>query len=131
MHEPRAPSIDAAATRCEPCSTGTPALQGDDLARVRSRVREEWQVVADHHLEREFRFRNFRDALAFANSVGDVAERLGHHPEMLVGWGRVRLTLWTHKSHGLTESDFALASEIDAVHASAGSASTSPKEVSR
>ena len=67
----------------------------------------------EHHLEKEFLFRDFVSALAFVNRVGELAEREGHHPDVHLAWGKVRLTLWTHKIDGLTESDFVLAAKAD------------------
>jgi 4a-hydroxytetrahydrobiopterin dehydratase len=70
-------------------------------------------VVADHHLERRFPFKNFRQALAFTNRVGALAEAEGHHPDIYLAWGKVDLKIWTHTIDGLTESDFILAAKID------------------
>ena len=72
-----------------------------------------WSVANEHHLHREFRFPDFKQALAFVNRVGEVAEEQGHHPDIALTWGKVGITLWTHKIDGLTESDFILASKID------------------
>jgi 4a-hydroxytetrahydrobiopterin dehydratase len=62
---------------------------------------------------RAFKFPDFKSALAFVNRVGGVAEEQGHHPDILLGWGKVEITLWTHAVDGLTESDFILAAKID------------------
>ena len=67
----------------------------------------------EHHLEKEFRFKDFAEALAFTNKVGAIAEAEGHHPDIYVAWGKVRITIWTHKIDGLTRSDFVLAAKID------------------
>ena len=67
-------------------------------------------------LEKAFVFGNFRQALAFANQVGELAESQGHHPDIYLTWGKVKLTIWTHTIDGLTESDFILAAKIDALH---------------
>jgi 4a-hydroxytetrahydrobiopterin dehydratase len=71
--------------------------------------------VAEHHLERVFRFADFRSALAFTNQVGELAEREQHHPDIHLAWGKVKLRIWTHKIDGLTESDFILAAKVDAL----------------
>lgn len=69
---------------------------------------------ADHRrIERTFPFPDFVRALGFANRIGEIAEAEGHHPDLLVAWGRVEVTIWTHKVNGLTESDFILAAKID------------------
>jgi 4a-hydroxytetrahydrobiopterin dehydratase len=74
-----------------------------------------WQVVDDHHLEKEYTFKNFREALDFTNRVGELAESIGHHPDILLAWGRVKLTVWTHKIDGLFSADFVFAAKADAV----------------
>jgi 4a-hydroxytetrahydrobiopterin dehydratase len=98
---------------CVACQGGSPPLQNDELARLRRELADGWQVVAQHHLEREYKFRNFRDALAFTNQVGELAETQNHHPDISLAWGKVKLTLWTHKIDGLTESDFIFAAKVD------------------
>jgi 4a-hydroxytetrahydrobiopterin dehydratase len=69
--------------------------------------------VDEHHLEKEYKFRNFQEALDFTNHVGELAERQNHHPDIYLAWGKVRLTIWTHKIDGLTESDFVFAAKAD------------------
>jgi len=98
---------------CVPCKGEVPPLQARDLARLKSELAPGWQVVKDHHLEREFKFKNFVEAQAFTNKVGDLAEQQGHHPDIFLTWGKVKVTIWTHKIDGLTESDFVLAAKID------------------
>jgi len=73
----------------------------------------EWKVVEGHHIVRSFIFPDFRQALAFVNKVGEVAESQGHHPDILLAWGKAEISIWTHKINGLTESDFILAAKID------------------
>ena len=90
-------------------------MQPEQVADLLSQLGGGWEVTADHRLEREVRFRNFAEALQFANQIGAVAEREGHHPELLVGWGRVRVSLWTHAVSALTENDFVLAAKVDAL----------------
>ena len=72
-----------------------------------------WRVVDEHHLEKAYAFDDFRQALDFTNRVGDIAEAEGHHPDVHLGWGRVTLTIWTHKIDGLTDIDFILAARAD------------------
>jgi len=73
----------------------------------------EWKVVDNHHLERQFTFPDFKTALRFVNQVGTLSEEQGHHPDISLAWGKVGITIWTHKINGLTESDFILAAKID------------------
>ena len=72
-----------------------------------------WRVVDQHHLWKSFAFPDFRTALEFVNRVGATAEAEGHHPDLLLAWGKVDIKIWTHKVDGLTESDFILAAKID------------------
>jgi 4a-hydroxytetrahydrobiopterin dehydratase len=73
-----------------------------------------WTATHDGtRIERTYAFKQFSDAMAFANRVGEIAEHEGHHPDLHVGWGRCRVEIWTHKINGLTESDFFLAAKAD------------------
>lgn len=72
-----------------------------------------WRAVDGHHLEKEFRFKNFRQALDFTNRVGELAEDVGHHPDIYLAWGQVKLTVWTHKIDGLHQADFVFAAKAD------------------
>jgi len=104
---------DLAGRACVPCRGGVPPLQGTALRRFHRALGRRWKVVRGHHLEKEFKFPDFKQALAFVNRVGKVAEQQGHHPDLHLGWGRVKVVLWTHKINGLTESDFVLAAKIE------------------
>jgi 4a-hydroxytetrahydrobiopterin dehydratase len=103
---------DLADKTCVPCKGDVPPLAGAELESL-SRQLPEWEVVDGHHLRREFRFRNFREALEFVNRVGELAEEQGHHPDVDFGWGHAGITIFTHKIDGLTESDFVLAAKVD------------------
>jgi len=98
---------------CVACKGGVPPLQGGELVGLSGQLAAGWRVVNEHHLEREFKFPDFAQALAFANRVGQLAESQNHHPDIYLAWGRVKLTLWTHKIDGLTESDFVFAAKVD------------------
>jgi 4a-hydroxytetrahydrobiopterin dehydratase len=104
---------DLASQQCVPCKGGVPPLRGEPLAGLLARLGGGWRVVEEHHLEKEYRFRNFREALDFTNQVGELAEAQNHHPDIHLAWGRVRVTIWTHKIDGLTESDFVFAAKTD------------------
>lgn len=88
-------------------------MRGKELARLAGELGGGWQVVAEHQLEKEYQFKDFREALDFTNKVGELAEAQGHHPDIYLAWGKVKLTVWTHKINGLTESDFVLAAKVD------------------
>jgi 4a-hydroxytetrahydrobiopterin dehydratase len=76
-------------------------------------LRGAWRIDGEGHLTREYTFPDFISALRFVNEVGRLAESLQHHPDIAVGWGYVRLTLWTHSANGLTELDFKLAEAVE------------------
>lgn len=107
---------DLASKNCVPCRGGVPPLAGKELDALAKQV-PEWKVVDGHHIMRLFKFPNFRQALAFVNKVGELAEQQGHHPDILLAWGKAEITTWTHAINGLTESDFILAAKIDKLHA--------------
>jgi len=98
---------------CVPCKGGSPALKGQELKELAQQLDGGWKVVDEHHLEKEYKFPDFRQALDFTNKVGELAEAQGHHPDIFLAWGKVRLTIWTHKINGLSESDFVMAAKTD------------------
>jgi 4a-hydroxytetrahydrobiopterin dehydratase len=100
---------------CVPCRGGVPPLKADQISSLLDILGSGWQAVDEHHLEKEFGFDDFAQALAFTNRIGAVAEEEGHHPDIYLSWGKVGLKIWTHKIDGLTESDFILAAKADIV----------------
>ncbi len=98
---------------CIPCSGGVPALHGDELTRLGALLGGGWTIVEEHHLQKEFAFPDFAQALAFTNRIGAIAEGEGHHPDIALAWGKVGITVWTHKVDGLTRADFVLAAKIE------------------
>ena len=107
---------DLASQTCVPCRGGVPPLNGAELQQVLQQV-PQWKAVNEHHLTRAFTFPDFKQALAFVNRVGELAEQQGHHPDILLTWGKAEITLWTHKIDGLTHSDFIMAAKIDQLYA--------------
>ena len=103
---------DLSSRQCIPCRGGVPPLQGQEITNLLMEL-DGWEVLNQHHLKKNFSFANFREAQQFVNRIGDLAEEQGHHPDICFGWGRVEITIWTHKIDGLTESDFILAAKID------------------
>lgn len=97
---------------CVPCRGGVPPLTEEQIRPLKAQVKD-WTVVNNHHLEKQFKFPDFKTALAFVNKVGSLAEEQGHHPDISLAWGKVGVIIWTHKIDGLTESDFILAAKID------------------
>lgn len=101
---------------CVPCRGDTPPLRGEAIRALQRELDPTWSAIDEHHLERTFRFRNFRDALTFTNGVGELAEAERHHPDIALAWGRVGVSIWTHKIDGLTESDFIFAAKCDEIY---------------
>ena len=104
---------ELARRECVPCKGSVPPLKGSAIGALLEELGGSWRVVDEHHLENEFRFKNFKEALAFVNKVGGLAEKVNHHPDLHVSWGRVKVTLYTHKIGGLSETDFVFAAKTD------------------
>ncbi len=104
---------ELAKKECIPCRGGISPLKGEKLARIKNDLNNGWEVVEEHHLEKEYKFNNFREALDFTNKVGELAEVQHHHPDIYLSWGKVKVAIRTHKIDGLTESDFIFAAKTD------------------
>jgi len=87
-------------------------MKGEEIEKLLPQLAG-WQVIDEHHLQKLYRFKDFRESLEFVNRVGKLAEQQGHHPDICFGWGKADVTIWTHKIDGLSESDFVLAAKID------------------
>jgi 4a-hydroxytetrahydrobiopterin dehydratase len=104
---------DLASGHCVPCEEGGMPMQISEAEAYAAKV-PGWMLSRDARLiSREYIFKNFKDALAFVNKVGALAESEGHHPDIYLGWGKVDIEIWTHKIAGLSKSDFVLAAKID------------------
>ena len=104
---------ELAKMECVPCRGGIPALKGEALKNLLVGIDEGWQVIDEHHLRRSYGFKDFKEALDFTNVIGGIAEMQAHHPDIELSWGNVKVTIFTHKIDGLTESDFILAAKFD------------------
>ena len=114
LHEKRTKmQRELANKKCRPCEKGTSPLKAEALVNFQRQLGDGWKVVDEHHLEKEFRFKDFREALDFTNRIGAIAEQEGHHPDIFLSWGKVKLELWTHSVGGLSENDFILAAKAD------------------
>ena len=98
---------------CKPCKGSVPPLKGEELRELHVKLGNNWQLINDHHLEKEYPFKDFKNALAFTNRVGELAESVSHHPDINLSWGKVKITIYTHKINGLSESDFIFAAKTD------------------
>lgn len=97
--------------KCQPCQAGGKPL-GAEEAEVLARETPRW-ALEDKQIQRQFQFKDFRQAMDFVNKVADIAEEEGHHPDIFISWNKVRLTLTTHKIGGLSRNDFIVAAKID------------------
>ncbi len=103
--------------RCEACRIGAPLLTAEELNALLPSI-PEWSVVEDEgiqQLRREFRFGNFVEAQSFTNAVAEIAEQEGHHPAILLEWGKVTVRWWSHKIRGLHRNDVVMAAKTDAL----------------
>ena len=98
---------------CVPCKGGVPPMGHEQAGELLRKLDDGWTLNSKGHLERTYEFPNFVDAIAFANRVGEIAEAQNHHPDLHVAWGKCTVEIWTHKIHGLTESDFYFAAKAD------------------
>jgi 4a-hydroxytetrahydrobiopterin dehydratase len=109
---------DLAQMKCVPCRGGEPTLTDQEIDDLHPQVLD-WQVIERDgvkQLEREFKFKNFVQALEFTNQVGRLAEEEGHHPALLTEWGKVTVTWWTHKIKGLHRNDFVMGAKTDELY---------------
>jgi len=97
---------------CVPCQGGVPPLDAKQSAELLRRL-PGWSLEQGYHLTKTLTFPDFAQALAFVNRVGVMAEAQGHHPDVYLSWGRVKIEIWTHKINGLTESDFIFAAKTE------------------
>ena len=104
---------ELAAKECIPCRGGVPPLGAEEIQELLAQLGREWTVVNDHHLHKEYLLNDFAEALAFTNRIGAIAEEQNHHPDIYLAWGKVGITIWTHKIDGLTESDFVFAAKCE------------------
>ncbi len=103
---------ELALKNCVPCKGGVPPLTGEQYAPLLKQLKG-WTVERDHHLVKTYTFSDFAKGMLFVNCVGKMADEQGHHPDVYLSWGKVRLDVWTHKIDGLTESDFVFAAKAD------------------
>ncbi len=104
--------------RCEACRVGAPAVSDEERKQLQPQV-PEWQIINEDgipKLDRSFRFKNFRDAIAFTDEVAAAAEVEGHHPRITTEWGKVAVTWWTHKIRNLHKNDFIMAAKTDRLY---------------
>lgn len=104
--------------KCEACRADAPKVSDAELAELMPKI-PHWSTIDDggvRQVSREFGFKNFEQAMAFANRVGEIAEDAGHHPAILTEWGKVTVTWWTHKIGGLHRNDLIMAARTDELY---------------
>jgi 4a-hydroxytetrahydrobiopterin dehydratase len=109
--------MDLKDKNCTPCNTTIPPLKQEEKLRLLKLLDHQWRLTfQDKRIERNFGFKNFKDALQFTNEVGRISEEQKHHPEIHLGWGHCRLEIWTHSNNDLHENDFILAAKITEIY---------------
>ena len=108
---------DLADRECIACTSDDDPLAGDEITELYEQIDTDiWTVVDEHHLEGDYAFEDFRDALEFTKEIGELAEEEWHHPDIHLSWGSVRVEMWTHKIDGLFETDFVMAARMDRIY---------------
>lgn len=105
--------MDLSKKKCKPCEGGVPPLDENEIAEYRKNISDDWKVIENKKILKEYLFENYRQSIDFVNKVANLAEDEGHHPVMHVFFGRVVIELWTHAIDGLSENDFIMAFKID------------------
>lgn len=107
---------DLTTKHCVPCEGGVDPMIMSDAEAMRNYHVKDWNISDDvKNIYKEYKFSNFKDALEFVNKVGVIAEVEGHHPDIELGWGRVKITLTTHAIGGLSQNDFIVAAKINKI----------------
>jgi len=104
---------ELAAKQCKPCEGKADALSPEHIKKYHKELDSGWELIEDHHIEKEFSFDGYEPAVEFTNTVAQLAQQENHHPDILLSYGKVKVTLWTHKTGGLTENDFVLAAKVE------------------
>ena len=100
--------------KCVPCEGGVSPFKKEEIQEYLGQLRGEWEARDEKKIHKQFSFKNFKEALAFINKVGDIAESEGHHPDIrLFDYKNVEIELSTHAVGGLSENDFILAAKIE------------------
>lgn len=105
--------------KCVPCRRDSPKATDEEIAEYRQQI-PEWKIITVGgvpRLQRQYKFKNFAQALAFTNQVGEWAEEEDHHPALLTEWGKVTVSWWTHAIQGLHQNDFVAAAKTDWIYA--------------
>ena len=107
--------MELASKKCIPCSGGIPPMEKKEIDKYLNNLGNGWKVNSKGHINKEYKFQDFIEAMKFANKIAEIAEKEGHHPDLHISWGSCKVEIWTHKINGLAESDFYLAAKIEEI----------------
>ncbi len=110
------PVAELAKQKCKPCSGDASPLKGEDLKKLHEQLNSGWDLIEEHHLEKEYDFDEYSQAVEFTNRVAGIAQEEGHHPDLCLSYGKVKVTVWTHKIGGLSDADFVFAAKVEEAH---------------
>ena len=109
---------DISKKKCVPCEGKTVPFDISEIHKYQKKV-DGWDIIKNKKnnffLEKNFKFKNFKDSQDFINIIGKISEEEGHHPDINFGWGYAKITITTHAIEGLSENDFILAAKIDKI----------------
>ena len=104
--------------KCVPCEGGITPFDISEIHKYQQKV-DGWDIIKNNEnvylLEKNFKFKNFKESQNFVNQVGEISEEESHHPDITFGWGYVKINVTTHAIEGLSENDFILAAKIDQI----------------
>ena len=100
--------------KCKACEGIQDKLSNKQIKSNLKQIKK-WELFNNHHIEKTFKFPDFKSSLSFVNKIGKLAEKEGHHPNIDFTWGEVTVKLWTHALHGLSMNDFIMAAKIDKI----------------
>jgi len=99
--------------KCVPCEGGMQPFTEAQIKEYLSQLKTEWEVLDTKKIHKKFKFKDFKETIAFVNKVADLAEQEGHHPDITINYNRITIELFTHSIGGLSENDFILAAKIE------------------
>jgi 4a-hydroxytetrahydrobiopterin dehydratase len=107
--------MDLSKKKCVPCEGKVPPLNEEKISELKKEISDDWVVLENKKLKKEYLFENYQHTMDFVNKVAAIAEEQGHHPDMHVYYSKVEIELWTHAINGLSENDFIMAAKIDKI----------------
>ena len=103
--------MDLTQKKCKPCEGGVPPLTEEQTNSLLKQI-PSW-TIKEGNVFKQFKFKDFKEAMAFVNKVAGIAEQENHHPDITISYSQVSIGLWTHAINGLSENDFILPAKID------------------